>query len=669
MEVRSLSTLDLKTAVLDKSVDRQQKALRRLEELQLVTRIDNSGGDEVFLLNNPDFFTNGNGEVLFGGQLVKKNVRQVLESVASGTLKLEEVGKNNVKALVEIFKGKKFVLEGENLDKARDFIYMPDSIEDAFDLEEIQKKKDSFVFLHKDISKSYLTDHPISTDLEKIPTFQVDVAMMVYGLGDGRREEDGALTVLKDVRDATRGRQRISGKWFIDNFGFTNVGGKNWGNPKALIEKFGGRLSETGLLTVVDFDRGERQLKILNKGTFMWNGDMYLLGKEYAGMGIKRLGDKRFSIVDNEGNTLKIFKTGVKKGAEGSVRSIKLDGAGRSRRFITKSAIDFVDDDKAVVVKFNDQGREILNLDQKDVSVFKKLCFEIGVGDAALGYVSDQDLLIVSELVNSLDKSQQNIAWEFIKRYEEFGLKYLAESYYQDSFNYEVINGSLSNYEKIWPVFELYYNILSDVSKMKDLVVESAGVLSNRDSQQLKIFTGRIEEAMRIRSKEIFDSVLLDQTPEASTQLKLLSRAVYAIKEATQKGSDMYSESTKPSVFENKRATRIFHGLGIMEGTKLVVTVRPEKFADTGPKDVSEPRIQFRFVDVDGNEINLRVDLDNEGVSLDFGSHEGTLHKTLNQLGISHHTHFAFERQFSDLKTFARIAKSFASAFNMNIWK
>ncbi len=97
-------------------------------------------------------------------------------------------------------------------------------------------------------------------------------------------------------------------------------------------------------------------------------------------------------------------------------------------------------------------------------------------------------------------------------------------------------------------------------------------------------------------------------------------------------------------------------------GEKLTVTARPFSSKE------GQARIQFVTGKGTNDELNMRVDLDEISASLDLGSHEGKTHKLLNSVGVPHQTYVVFEKQFSDPETFARMVKTYAKIFDMNIW-
>jgi hypothetical protein len=653
----------------------QNKALDRFQDLGLITRVENEG-EEILIINDKDFFIHGGGEVVTStGEKKTVRLNDMLDYEAKTLMNSVSFGKNRKdRTLFYIFQDKKAVLKSEDLSEARDVIYVPDTAEMAFDEKEISKNKDNYIFLFSDFSKSWQDTCP-TKDLEfesGVSNFEVSTAMMAYGKGEAKRK-NGVLTVIKKVGTSTSERQRISGKWFTENFGVRFVGaGRYWDSPKPLMEKFGGKLSETGLLISEDFDRPKREFKILNKGTFMWKGDMYLLGKAYADMQVKDLGNKVFAIVDNDGVVVRKFMEGVKEGAEGLVRSIKLDKQGRSRRFITQSAVSFVDDnnsEKIIVTGYNENGRRLQIFDKKlameNLQNFKEECKVNGVQDSAFKSLNLNEQILISEVFKNIDNSDKQILWQFVEKYKEFGLKFISESQIKGELGLEFIKFAIENHDMLSTTFEKYNEILTSIDNLEEILMNSLPPnLSERDIETFKIFEGRLIESLKMRSMDLLKSTVNSIKTDCLDQLDILDETIVTINNSIKADGDMRSESVEPAVFQKSRVTRIFVG----EGKKLSVTVRPFEAVDTGDKGIGQQRIQFRYTNSDGKELNLRVDSDEFGTSLDIGARGQPIVDILNKQVGSHHTHFAFEPQFSNQKTFAKMAKIFAGIFKMNIW-
>ncbi len=480
---------------LERRRELQNKALDRFQELGLITRVVNEG-EEVLIINNKDFFIYGGGEIRYpSGDIKFVGLNELLEAETKKLMYSRDLGKGKKdRTLFYVFHDKKAILNYEDLSLARDIIYIPDTVDAAFDVEEISKNKDKYIFLFSDLSKSWQGTCP-TKDREfdsGISNFDVSTAMMVWGKGEAKRENE-SLTVIKKVGGDSDERQSISGKWITSNFGVRSVGaGRYWDSPVPLMEKFGDKLSKTGLLTSQDFERPEREIKVLSLGKFKWNGDNYNLGSEYSGMKLESLGGDAFAIIDNDGILKAMFDTTIKKGAESLVKLHQLGSKGRTRRYIPREAINFLGgkEDQINIVQFGGDARQITSVDNQqslsNLNKLKDICEIHGVDTADLNIT---ELFLVSMSFGEASETGKSDMLGFITRFGTGGLKAIAEGQVQGGVDKLFFKLKESKSPVMEKVFNIYSDALDNTEKLNNVLLERAkDLVSNRDFEAFKLF-------------------------------------------------------------------------------------------------------------------------------------------------------------------------------------
>lgn len=659
---------------LERRKELQDRALNKLQNFGLIQRTEKDG-EEILVINNPDFFLSGKGKVTIDGQEVEKSLDQVVESCASSIL--AEVGKNNAKALFYIFENKKGVILGQEEQNPRDIIYIPQNAKSAFDLEKIRENKDKFIFLYSSLSKSWLSDHPTKDNEfnDHLTVFEVDMAMMIYGQSDGLRDGSNNLTVLNSNGE----RQQISGKWFKDNFGFHNIGDRNWGNPTSILDKYGGKLTESGLLTNEDFTHRSLGNNTIKKdGTYYIEGKKFGLGRGNAGKQIIKLDSSKYAVCSNDGEQLKVdfvFEPSIKEEMKKLVRVQSLGSKGKTFLYVPNGVYPKEDRENmtpTVLTVFNKDSRKQVVLDSG--VVFDKLIafqkeFETNQEMAEnWNNLALEEKISISETFSSLNDENKKKCFEFTSRFGESGLKAISEGYLQGGFDQRLL-GLLDLENGAVEIMNSYLEVINSANKLEVTINNSLG--NNTKSKEIdtfNVFNSRIIEAMKIRSKDVLLSALTDTSQESTEQMEILTELIESVNESTKNTGEMHPQSDKPAIFENSRVTQVFTGSNKFEGQKLVVTVRPTESKDTGQKGKGQARIQFRYINNKGKELNMRIDSDEFGTSLDLGARGQPMVEVLKSVSGTHHTQVNFENQFSDPRTFARMAKIFAGVFNMNSW-
>ncbi len=652
----------------------QNRALNKFQELGLIVRIEKDG-DEVLVINNKDFFMLRKGDL----EVEKKTVAVRLNNLLEKDEDLKDImnspdlgGERMDRTLFYIFQDKKSVLKGEDLSEARDLIYVPDTVDTAFDQTEILNHKNGYIFLFSDFSKSWQDTYP-TKDLEfesRLSNFEVSTAMMVYGKGEAKRE-NGVLTVIKKVGGDSVERQRISGKWITENFGVRFVGaGRYWDSPVPLMKKFGDKLSKAELLTPQDFERPNRELRVLQNGKFQWKGSTYALGREYSNDQLVNLGGDVFAILDDNGNLKTLFETTVNTGAESLVKVQTIGSKGLTKKYIPHEAINFLGDEKSDsinLVSFGSEQRNLISISKKDsVNLLQKLKTDCEIRGIDTKDLNINELMFVSIAFNQASEQERIHILNFASKFGVGGLKFIAEGYAQGGIDKNIYKLVESDSPVIENVFDIYSEVLENSDRLNNLLLDrSKDLISRRDFDAFRLFNSRINEAVRLKAMGLL-RLSLKEPNQSIEQIKMLNILVTSIYEAANPIGDMHADSEKPDTYLNSRSTRSFSGdsESPLNGNKLVVTARPI------PTQEGQARIQFQIKDVTNKSktLNMRVDRDEIGASLDLGNHDGITHRLLNMVGVSHQTHVVFEKQFSNPETFARMVKTYAKIFDMDIW-
>jgi hypothetical protein len=664
----------LETEIIPRPEDPE---LQRLQEVTLsnfqqrgfleVKRDDQNNIDSV-VINHLDYLTRGftNKE----GSFVKR--KTYLKTSAQELINYTETALSPSEILYWTFKGIPVTVkapDGSIPSEKKNLFFVP-SEKEGFSPETFAKHKNDHYIRMWDRPMDWDRRHPTVESDFAAKTSLLDIAIPyeVYARANGRRNEGGVLFVDAIPGSPEAGRQRLSGSWFvrqgIRGGGTDNV---NWYNPINFMEEKGTFWENNELLSVEDFSEHNRDVEV----------------RKVSKDGRINIGNRRFSIGSQykDGDVVKIYQDQYAVSVDGEVRCafrahvssenmrnchITYDkGEDRSFTLVPQGSFDVINPSQLGSFFVDREGakKDRIMIGDHVQTLMDFRSSLSSEGRSSFTDLSPAEQISAMLLVQDLDKKGDSRARELLETVPD-SAQLFADAYLNGELDTRVLHLTNQSPEIQKNVIEQYTKIRNASNRFVDTLTEklqSTKLMSNTD----RIILERMKQSFAYRSQHF---ILLatefgqEGVTEALDTMSLYTKALDSASNGFS-GEGVVSFHEDPGIKLDEKHASVSARYVFSDSSRVTFTVRPEAVDEE--YETGQSRLGVT-ASAEGKKVNLRLDCDEYGLSLDIGTRGSDFVNKLQQLGLSHHTQGLFEKGLSNKEVFKRFTQKIPKALG---WK
>ncbi|MBI2326650.1 hypothetical protein HYU91_04670 [Candidatus Collierbacteria bacterium] len=640
--------------VFDKEAELRKTVLAELLRLKVVS-IDESRLPGGIIVDNLNFFR-GKSMAKDSDSGEDLTVFEVMERVPA-PMKNGLGGQDSQKNYYHVFRDQMVATEEDlkNGVGAREMFF---TLNDAADLKNpgrLRDYKGRFYLLLSELGGEFDVRNNFQPTKNEgfdsgVDSFAANVLAMIYILGEGERDEDGALWVNKTSGDSAE-TQKLSGSW-LARMGFKSYSGLKWRDqPRELIARYGKSIPN-GMLSAEDFsDRTREKMIVGTNGQLVVENTRIFFGRNRLGyQAVKISSDGTYVLLspaDAKGQRAVdgVFRAGRVGGiitrpnvVEGKVIGMR-GGSYQERKLQPRIVIRRYDGEGKVHAWRVDSkvaASGLLKLRERlkkiDPTVLPKL--------DSLPYERQLFLLHGYMQLNEVDRGKFEgglVRWSSTQIEAK---SYLAQY------------SGLATVTEAGQVDASYCKTVGLLRNFRHVVEGEIGDDSEPQNRSLIEFIARITESVAFRTGTLLSKVTVENEEVVRAEMDKLNGLLLAM-ESSVVDFDKKNGLRKTAILRDDKGVvssiTVHQKFGSQAGAdELFITFRPERNDGLVTKGGGHPRIGMTFRNTTGS-FNLRVDLDKNGLSVDVGSHSGEFAGQMAKAGLTHYTYGIIDPGYQSL--------------------
>lgn len=655
----------------------KKQTLDLFEKNGLVSTINTENGP-IYILESLSSFAGVKFQSTVKGEPRDVKLTELLRNKRSKMYYSREFGKcQTSKTLYWMFKDSQVITREdystwEASDKhepipTRSLYYIPDTVEAAYDINKIRESRNTFYLMLSDTSRSWSGVYPTrDKDFNsQLTIMEASVPQIVYGLGEGFREnDDGPLMVKKIINKPIsypdNVTQRITREWFEEN-GFKIFENRTGSTVRTVLNQQGQNILSNNILKLTDFPPEVKRdtNKVDDTGCYWWKGHniKFHIGDKFIGCKILQLSTTEFVVWDKNGiPTLYFtsefdpkFVTPYKLNKSKSVAINVNDGAykvkGPINDVFPKSFIEHRPEKRRMknfniqieieaLVEFRDQMRDVFG-ERIDLNQFSII-----------------DQFAIRHQYSQLPQEHTN---NFINKFGNDGLALLRDGFLTGRLDERILNlGDLDDYLIKDLLIPCYHNLHLIIDKFEHKFRKSLSLVDQKQKFGTNILVERMFEAFRNRSLDFL--TVASQPGYTRMAFEEINMFTETLDYITKIFDDQEKTTLHKRIVENKSKNGDTANFVTLEYTdparnSLKIISRPYETREESYR--AQARIAFEYTRSDGKTLSIRLDLDPYGVSLDIGKPDSQLANMFEDLNLSHHTQGPFSITFEGKNIFA----------------